>query len=184
MAYTQSALQTELSKQREASAGWPWRLMTLSFIIFLTVVAVYAGMKFGFENTYLQRQLKQADAEVNTIIKSVSTEEQKQIFDFYSQLSNIDMLLKRQGKAVQYVEAVEKNTLKDIVYTNIDIKIDERATTLKADGKTLAYGSIVQQIELYKKMPNVKEVKMTGARVAGQTAEGILFSIQVVFNRS
>lgn len=184
MAYTQSALQTELSKQREAASGWPWRLMTLSFIIFLTVVAVYGGMKFGFADTYLQRQLKQAETDLSTITKSVSIDEQQQIFDFYSQLNNIDMLLARQGKATPYLESIEKNTLKDIVYSGIDIKIDERTATVRVDGKTLAYNAIVQQIELYKKMPNVKEVKLSGARAVGKASDGILFSIQVAFNRS
>lgn len=183
MAYTQSALQTELSKQHEAAAGWPWRLMTLSLVVLLTVVAVYVGMKFGFQDAYLQRQLKQAETDATAVLKSVNPDEQKQILNFYSQLSNIETLLKKQGKGTPYLDLIEKNTLKVIVYSNIDMKIGEKTTIIGLDGKTATYGAIVQQMDLYKKMPNVKEVKLSGARIASTAAEGIQFSIQVTLNR-
>lgn len=183
MAYTQSALQTELSKQHEAAAGWPWRLMTLSLVILLTVIAVYAGMLFGFKDAYLQRQLTQADAEAAAVLKTVSLDEQKQIFNFYSQLSNIDTLLKKQAKGTTYLDLIERNTLKAVTYASMDMKVDDRAVTIKLDGKTSAYAVIVQQMDLYKKMPNVKDVKLSGSRTAGQAADGILFSIQLTINR-
>lgn len=183
MAYTQSALQSELAKQHDAAAGWPWRLMTLSLVVLLTVAAVYGGMKFGFQDAYLTRQLKQADTEGAAILKTVSPDEQKQIFNFYSQLSNIDLLLKQQGKGTPYLDLVEKNTLKAVTYTMMDMKLDDRAVVIKFDGKTSAYGVIVQQMDLYKKMSNVKDIKLTGARTAGQVADGVLFSIQITLNR-
>lgn len=185
MAYTQSALQTELSKQREASAGWPWRLLTLSLVIVLTVVAVYVGMKFGFEDAYLKRALSSADAEAAKTSKTVSPDEQKQIFNFYSQLSNIDTLLKKQGKGTVYLDMIEKNTLKAVVYGNMDMKIDDKVATIKMDGKAPSYSAVVQQMELYKKLPNIKEVKLSGARTGSglPTDNGITFSIQVTINR-
>lgn len=183
MAYTQSALQSELAKQHDAAAGWPWRLMTLSLIVLLTVGAVYGGMKFGFQDAYLTRQLKQADADAAAVLKTVTPDEQRQIFNFYSQLSNIDLLLKKQGKGSAYLDLVEKNTLKAIIYTAMDMKLDDKVVVVKFDGKTSAYGVIVQQLDLYKKMANVKDVKLTGARTASQAADGILFSIQITLNR-
>lgn len=183
MAYTQSVLQTELSKQQEASAGWPWHLMTLSLVVLLTVGAVYVGMKFGFEGAYLQSSLKTASNTSAQISKSVSPDEQKQIFNFYSQLSNIDTLLKKQGRGSIYLDAIEKNTLKAIVYSNLDARIDENGATLKMDGKTSSYSLVAQQMELYKKMANVKDVRLFTARVAAQASDGIVFTIQVVITR-
>lgn len=185
MPYTQSTLQSELSKQREVSAGWPWHLLTLSLIIVLTVAAVYAGMKFGFEDVYLNRALSQANAESLKTSKTVSPDEQKQIFNFYSQLSNIDTLLKKQGKGTGYLDMIEKNTLKAVIYTNMDMKIDDKSATIKMDGKTPAYSGVVQQMELYKRLSGIKEVKLSGARtgsgLAGDT--GVTFSIQITINR-
>lgn len=183
MPYTQSALQSELSKQREASAGWPWRLMTLSLVILLTVGAVYAGMQFGFENLYLQNALKSADAESVKTSKTVSADDQKQIFNFYSQLSNIDMLLKKQGKATPYLSLIEQNTLKSVIYANMSMDISEQAISIKMDGTAPLYSSIVQQMDLYKKLPNVKGVKLSGARSGAQASDGVLFSIEVILNR-
>lgn len=179
MPYTQSALQTELSKQREASAGWPWRLVTLSLVILLTVAAVYAGMKFGFEGIYLKGALSKANSEAAKTTKSVSPDEQKQIFNFYSQLHNIDTLLAKQTKGTIYLDMVEKNTLKAVVYTTMDIKIDDKVAVIKMDGKTASYSAVVQQMELYKKLPNIKGVKLSGARLSSQPGEGIVFSIEV-----
>lgn len=183
MAYTQSVLQTELSKHNGPPTGWPWRLMALSFVVLLTVIAVYAGMQFGFEDAYLRQRLQKADAESASIFKTVSPDDQRQIFDFYSQISNINTLLNKQGKGTYYFDLIEKNTIKQIVYTAMDMKIDDKSATIKFDGKTPAYGTIVQQMELYKNLPAIKEVKLSGARVAGQAADGILFSIQLTFNR-
>lgn len=183
MPYTQSALQSELSKQREASAGWPWRLMTLSLVILLTVTAVYAGMRFGFEGLYLQNALDNANAQAQKTSKTVSTDDQKQIFNFYSQLSNIDTLLRRQGKVTPYLDLIEQNTLRAIVYSNVSMEVGDQVATIKMDGKAPVYSVIVQQMDLYKNLPNVKDVKLSGARSGNQAADGVSFSIEVTLNR-
>lgn len=183
MAYTQSALQTELSKQREASIGWPWRLMTLSLIVLLTVVAVYAGMKFGFKDAYLQSQIENANADAADLLKTVSADEQKQIFNFYSQLSNIDALLDKRGKGLTYLDLIEKNTLKAVTYSSLNVTVGDKTATIDLEGKATAYGVIVQQMDLYKKMPNVKELDLLGARVAGQAADGVTFSLKIIISR-
>lgn len=183
MAYTQSALQSELSKQREVSVGWPWRLMTLSLVVLLTVVAVYVGMRFGFQELYLGKELKDAEETALKLTQSVTPEEQKQIFNFYSQLSNIDSLLDSRGKGIMYLDLVEKNTLKAVTYSDMDLVVSGQAVTIGLDGKATSYGSIVEQIDLYKKIPGVKEVNLSGAQVAGQAVDGIQFSLQIVVNR-
>lgn len=182
MAYTQSPLQTELSKQREASAGWPWRLMTFSLIVLLTVFAVYAGMRFGFEEAYLKRALSQEEANFAKTFKSVSQEEQKNVFDFYSQLSNIDLLLKKQAKVTPYLALIEERTLKSIVYSNMDFKTDDRAVIIRLDGKTLSYTAVTQQLELFRGAPGVTDVKLLGSRFTNST-DGLNFSIQVTLGR-
>lgn len=183
MAFSQTVLESELAKQRSATAGWPWRLLTLSSVILLTVGAVYLGMRFGFEEAYLKNALAEAEAKSAETFKLVSSDEQKQIFNFYSQLSNVGTLLKKQGKGSIYLDMIEKNTLKAVVYTSIDVKIDDRLATIKMDGKTASYFGIVQQMELYKRMANVKDVKLSGARLATQSGDGVSFSIQVIINR-
>jgi len=182
MPYTQSVLQTELSKQREAAAGWPWRLMTFSFIIFLAVLAVYIGMRFGFEEVYLKRALSQEEAEFASTFKSVSPEEQKSVFNFYSQLSNIDTLLKKQGKATPYLSFIEQNTLKTVTYSGMDLRFADRSVIIVLNGKTPAYTAVVQQLELYRTVPTVTEVKLLGARFISP-AEGVDFTIQITAAR-
>jgi len=182
MPYAQSVLQTELSKQREASAGWPWRLMTLSFIIFLAVAAVYVGMRFGFEEIYLKRSLSHEEATFSATFKSVSPEEQKSVFNFYSQLSNIDTLLKKQGKATPYLSLIEQNTLKAVTYSEMDLRFADRSVVIVLNGKTPAYASVVQQLELYKRVSTVTEVKLLGARFISPV-EGVDFSIQITATR-
>ena len=182
MPYTQSALQTELSRQREAAAGWPWRLMTLSIIVLLAVVAVYLGMRFGFEEAYLKGALADEEATYAATFKSVSPEDQKRVFDFYSQLSNIDTLLKKQGKVTPYAVIIEQNTLNAITFSNLDIKTSDTAIVAVIVGRTATYSSIVQQLGLFKAAPDVSDVKLLGARFVNPT-DGINFSIQITFDR-
>lgn len=158
--------------------------MTLSLVILLTVGAVYVGMKFGFEDAYLKNALSNAESQSAKTSKTVSADEQKQIFNFYSQLSNIDALLKKQGKGSVVLDAIEQNTLRAVVYTSADVRVDEKGITIKMDGKTPSYSLVVQQMELYKKMGSVKDVRLLGARVGVVATDGIVFSIQIVLNRS
>ncbi|HAL24591.1 TPA: hypothetical protein DDZ49_04555 [Candidatus Wolfebacteria bacterium] len=157
--------------------------MTLSLIVLLTVAAVYAGMKFGFQDAYLKSQLKSANAESADVFKSVTAEEQKQIFNFYSQLSNIHSLLDTRGKGILYLDLLEKNTLKTVTYSNIGVIVADKEVNVDLDGRASSYGAIVQQMDLYKKMPGVKDVKLSGARVGGQAADGVLFSMKIIVNR-
>ena len=178
MPYTQSILQTELSKQHDTSAGWPWHLLTLSFVIALTVSIVYVGMRFGFEEMYLKRALSHEESVFATTVKSVSPNEQTSVFNFYSQLSNIETLLQKQGKATPFLTSIEQQTLKEVVYTGIDLRIASPATVIIITGKTAAYPSVVQQLERYKQIPNVTDVKLLGARFISP-AEGVNFSVQI-----
>lgn len=156
--------------------------MTLSFIILLAVAAVYIGMRFGFEEVYLKRALSQEDAKFAATFKSVGLEEQASVFNFYSQLSNIDLLLKKQGKITPYLSLIEQHALKSIVYNGMDFRFADRSAIIALTGKTSTYSSIVQQLELYRQVPNVTEVKLLGAHAVSPT-EGISFSIQITAAR-
>lgn len=157
--------------------------MTLSLVALLTVIAVYVGMRFGFKELYLGKQLEEANATAVKLTHSVTPEEQKQIFNFYSQLSNIDSLLDTRGRALMYFDLIEKNTLKAVTYSSMNLAVSGKAVTIDLGGRTMAYATVVEQMDLYKKMPGVKEVKILGSRAAGQAVDGIEFSLQIIVNR-
>ncbi len=179
MAYTQSALETELNKSRTAATGWPWKLLTLSLAILLTVVAVYLGMRFGFQ-MYLESRLNSADAEYKRITKSVSSEQQKEVFAFYSQLSNIDTLLRSQLKGSDVLDIVEKNTLKQIALSSLDFSSTGKNLQIKLDGSAPSYDAITQQLQQFKQSPDIQSATLAGSRTVNPGS--ISFTIQLTFN--
>ncbi len=99
-------------------------------------------------------------------------------------MTNIDTLLKKQGKVTPYLDLIEKNTLKAVTYASMNVDISSQLATIKMDGKGSSYSTVVQQMELYRKLPDVKGVKLSGARTGATPADGVIFSIEITLNRS
>ncbi|MBI5401514.1 hypothetical protein HZB05_01665 [Candidatus Wolfebacteria bacterium] len=182
MAYKQSAIETELGRQEKLKTGWPWRLMFVAFLVFGSMVAIFLGITFGFQ-PYLKSQLSAVDTKLNQLVASISDEQQKSILNFYSQLSNIGGVLNSRSQATKYVNFLEKNVLKSVYFNSINLSFKERAATISADGQTLNYDSLAQQIEVFKEAPEIADVVLGNSRMTelGKAGSVVNFTVTLTF---
>ncbi len=178
MAYTQSVLEQQLkSGDRAQQGGWPWRLLLLSGIIFLTTIAIYAGMQFGL-SPYLSGQSKSVDQQINKLSGAISADEVNNFSAFYSQLNNIQNLLADHAKSSDVTDFLEKNTLTNVYFKTMSL--DWSTRTLKFDGNAPSYSVLSQQMEIFRQAPQISEVNLDGANLSQDKTGGVDFSIRLI----
>jgi hypothetical protein len=174
--YTNSALEQELKKPERLPVGWPWRLLVFVVIIFGVTVATYLGMTLGYK-PYLDSQIKTLDAKITNLNQAVDEEQQKNLVGLYSQLVNIQSLLNSHPVASKFFDFLEKNTHQQIYYTALNLSLTEKSA--KLEGIAVNYIILAQQLELFRKIPEIEKVFLDDSRL---TEEGsIRFSIRLIF---
>lgn len=133
--------------------GWPWRLFTASFVIFLAAALTYVGLIWGYE-PYLNSQIKKRDIEIEQLAQTVSKEKQEEFIRFYSQMSNLKELLNKHNLASKAFSLLEKMTNQKVYYTNAYLKVDER--TIEVDGVSDSYGVLAEQLEAFHQTGDVE----------------------------
>lgn len=175
--YTQSVLEEQLKAGSDVSAGWPWRLLLLSGAVFLTSVGIYLGMELGF-NPYLSSQDKKADQELSQLSNAISEEQAQNFSAFYSQINNIQSLMDDHNKSSQFAAFLEKNTLRNIFFKNLNF--DAKEGTIKLDGVAPSYDFLAQQMEIFRKAPEISKVNIEGASLGEEKGSGVNFSIRLI----
>jgi len=174
--YTNSALEQELRKPEKLPVGWPWRLLVFVVIIFGVTVATYLGMTLGYK-PYLNSQVKTLDAKITSLTQTVDEGQQKSLVGLYSQLVNIQNLLNSHPTASKIFDFLEKNTHQQIGYLNLNLSLTDK--NIKLEGNAFNYSVLAQQLELFRKAPEIEKVFLDDSRLMDEG--NIRFSIRLIF---
>ncbi len=176
--YTNSALAQELKKPERLPVGWPWRLLLFVTIIFAVLFATYLGMTLGYK-PYLNSQIKDFNAKINSLSQSVDEQEQQNLSNLYSQLINAQELLGSHTAVSKIFDFLEANTHKQIYYLTSNISLTEKSINL--EGAASDYNILSQQLELFKRAPEIEKVFLDNSRL---TEEGnIRFTVRLIFKQ-
>ena len=156
--------------------GLPWQLLVFSFVILGLTLASYFGMIFGYA-PYLNSQISGANAQIKESEKIVNSEQQKNLADIYSQLTNIRGLLNSHVITSTLFDELEKSTYPQIYYTNLILSLLEKKLELR--GVSQDYVTLVKQLDFFKKSQLFSDVILDSAKL---TEDGITFSIRVVLS--
>lgn len=176
MAYTQSALERELMKKEVIKLGAPWRLLIMGFIVFGTAVGIFLGMKFGFQ-PFLESQVNKEDQKIKQLLGSFTADQVADSQVFYSQLINISDVIESRNLATPILEILEKNTLKNIYFNNLNYSVTNKE--IKLSGIAPNYDALSQQLEVFKNSPDVGKVLMDNASQAEGRSQSIQFSMRL-----
>lgn len=177
---TQTLLEQELSKTDKNIVGWPFKLLSFALIVFALVGGLYLGLEYGFKGIYLSSKMKAVDNKLNSI--EFRGEQKNNLINFYSQIYNINDILSSRKIASKYVEILEKSTIKEISYDNININSANKKFTIEVRGKANTFGTVAQQVELYKKIEGVKNVSFSSlSSEVKNNATVVSFSIYIDF---
>jgi nitrogen fixation/metabolism regulation signal transduction histidine kinase len=174
--YTKSALEEELKRPDSLPVGWPWRLLLFMAIVFCTMAALYLGMTLGYK-PYLNSQINSLDQKISQLSQSIDEEQQKSLISFYSQLININNLLKTHSESSKFFDFLEKNTSGRVYYESADLSVSGK--TVKLEGIAASYSVLAEQIEIFRRASEVEGVFLDGSSV-GQS--GIDFSATLSLN--
>ena len=155
MEQPKSFIEQALSKPEELEVGWPWRLLVLACFIFGITLVIFLGMKFGYE-PYLDKKIKTLDAEIDKLNQSFTQSQVDNFIKFYSQLSNLKILLNNHIFGSNILKFLEENSLKNLTYSGLDLDVSRKET--KLSGTISSYELLAQQLEIFRQSPLVKEV--------------------------
>lgn len=149
--------QLNLSGQSRRTPGWSSGIILFSGSIFLIVVCIYAGLQFGYE-PYLNGQISALENQVQKVGQSISPSDEATLITFYSQVSNIQSLLKSHVFFSRFLTWLEQNTEANVYYTNMTYLSGDQIT-LNGNAKTSA--DIPEQIAVFEAAPNVSAVSLS-----------------------
>lgn len=130
---------SNMNVEDRAVIGVPWRILVGSFVLFILSIFVYFGLKFGYSN-YLEARAGSLDKQINVLAAEVSEADQEKLVVLYSQLANLDKILKRHSYTSNIFSFLEKNTLGSVYFTEASFSADEYSLSLSGfarDGETM-----------------------------------------------
>ncbi len=150
-----SPLLQESIEHEELPVGWPWRFFLFSLLIAITAVVAYAGMAFGYI-PFLKAQINKQQASIDELGRVVSPQKQEEFIRFYSQLVNVQSILRSHAIISPLFSMLEQNTNTGVQYTVMETRIPERKISL--EGRAENYGIFAQQLQAFAIAPEVESV--------------------------
>ncbi|MEK7555311.1 MAG: PilN domain-containing protein [Patescibacteria group bacterium] len=171
--YNQSPLEQELRAEK-LSLGLPWRILLLAIIVFGATVFIYFGMLLGYK-PYLNSQLKKVDSEISILSEKVGEEQQNNLTEFYSQLTNIQRLFNSHILSSNVFGLLEENTNKGVFFASMNLSVKEKEVRL--DGIASSYKILAEQLELFRLNPKIEQIYLKNS----QLREGaVSFTINLI----
>lgn len=126
--------------------GLPWKVLLFSVIVFGFSLFAYFGLSVGYES-YLDSRLKSLDDGIDKLAAQVGQEDQQKLVSFYSQLINLEKVLKEHSFSIQTFKSLEKYTLPLVTFTKADFDAGERKMKLEGMANTL--DTLIEQMSVF-----------------------------------
>ncbi len=174
----------QLGREPERAGGGFSGTLLFSIGILVVVAGMYFGMLFGYE-PYLNNQISAVKSEVSKANASVTPDQQTQLVNFYSQISNLQTILAHHMYDSKFLAWLESNTEANVYYQGMDLASGYRVT-LKGVAKTEA--DVNQQVAVFEGSSDVASVAVASVANASQNgisaASGIDFTLSLVMKPS
>ncbi|NCN53159.1 hypothetical protein GW950_01705 [Candidatus Wolfebacteria bacterium] len=144
------------------AVGWPWRLLSASFLLFLVSILTYFGLIVGYL-PYLEKQIQEIDIEIGSLASSISKEDQQKFISFYSQLNNIKSLLDVHVLTSNVFPKLESVTNSQVYFTGATLKTDNHS--LELSGVAEDYGVLGEQLEAFNQSPEISRYILTQSQI-------------------
>lgn len=154
MALPQKVIE-QLGREPQSTPGWAGHVLMFSGTIFFLSLVIYFGLAFGYSN-YLNTTLKTLQDQTQAFAQQVSVADQKNIVDFYSQVSNLKIILAAHVFSSQLFAWLEKNSQINVTYSSFNLNASNSQLILGGDAKTM--DDLNQQLAIFGSQPEVGKV--------------------------
>lgn len=172
----------QLGQEPSETQGWATGALLFSGgILFLSLI-IYFGLAFGYE-PYLQNQLNATQAKVTALDNSISPDDQAQLINFYSQITNLQALLKNHVFTSKFFSWLETNTEANVYYQSFTLSTQDQVTLT---GSGASESDVNQQIAIFENSPEVETVSVSSivAPQLGPDNHGWTFTATLTMNPS
>jgi hypothetical protein len=169
----------QLSHGSARTPGWSSGILLFSGSIFLIIVFIYAGLRFGYE-PYLNSQLSSLEAQAQKVGQSVSPADEANLITFYSQIANLQLLIKNHVFFSQFLTWLGQNTEANVYYTSM-IFSSSNQIALAGVAKTSA--DVLEQIAIFEAAPNAAAVSLSNVTFSS-SLNGWVFDVVLTMQPS
>jgi len=158
------------------SQGWAVGALLFSGGMLFLSLAIYFGLTMGYE-PYLQNQLSATQSQVSALNNSISASDQAQLIDFYSQIANLQTLLKNHAHSSQFFSWIETNTEANVYFQSLTLTSQDQATLA---GIAATEADVNQQIAVFESSPDVSSVSVSSVNAPQLTGNNTGWTFSVV----
>ncbi len=169
----------QLNQGTRRTPGWSSGILLFSGSILFVVLLIYGGLRFGYE-PYLNAQLSSLESQTQKVGQSVSASDEANLITFYSQITNIQSLMKNHVFFSQFLTWLERVTETNVYYTSMFFASNNQVT-LSGVAKTSA--DVSQQIAAFEAAPEVSSVALSDVAFSS-SLNGWTFSVVVTMRPS
>lgn len=142
-----------LPREAPQSGGLPWRMFSFTIFLLIIACAAYFGLRFGY-TPLLSSRIDQLDTDLAELGQQIPEQQQNEFVQLYSQITNLQSVLKRHVISSVVFQLLERNTHTDVFYSNIDLSIVDNRLSL--EGFARSYEVLAQQLGAWE---NAREVE-------------------------
>lgn len=152
----------QLSRESPRTAGWSKQLLMFSSTVFVASLLVYLGIILGYL-PYLNSRVEQFDSQIKAFNQKIPAEEQASLIGFYSQLANLDQLLKNHVLISPLFDWLEKNTEANVYFTKLSLNTSNRQVILAGVAKSV--GDFTSQLQIFKEDQGVDRLSFNNLSI-------------------
>lgn len=165
----------QLSRESVATPGWSGRLLMFTFTLFILSLVGYFGIAFGYSK-YLNQKIQEADLKVKSQNQQIPEEYRDEILVFFSQLSNLRLILDKHINASSLFNLLEATTHSKVYYTRLMLNSDKNEAVLT--GMATSVADITEQVKIFQGRPEIERVSLGNIN---KTDKGWQFDVTMVF---
>ena len=143
------------ARGEQLPVGWPWRFLMLSFLVAATAGMAAVGLQFGYK-PFLESNLAAQQANLEGLGKRIPQDEQDKLVRFYSQLVNLQGILKNHAVVSPIFGFIESRTNVAVSYASLEAHLMDRKAVL--EGTAQNYAIFAAQLQAFSSSPEVESV--------------------------
>ena len=157
-----------LSNDPPETPGWSFGIIMFSGGIFLLLLLIYFGLTIGYTD-YLNSQLQSQATQATKLGQTITTSDQTNLINFYSETTNLNTLLANHIYTSQFLAWLEANTQANTYFSSFSLSLapaGDRAT-LTVVGASEA--DLLQQLDIFEASSQVQSMTISGITLTGAT---------------
>jgi hypothetical protein len=163
----------EMLQKAPVVLGWPRKLLFVSMGAFFGMIFLYVGVAFGY-TAYLNSTLDKITKELETLGATVEPKTQQSFINFYSQIGNLNKLLKAHVGVTSAFAFLEETAHPSVSYQTADFNAIKN--TLSIAGIASSYETLASQLALISQDSRVESAVIEDSST---TSRGVQFTINV-----